>query len=152
MTDPLSFSSSTPHHRLPLLFVGQSQKEATVNGAHALIDQLLHPAVEGEVAAPPESAAEGQTWLVSAGASGPFAGHDQALAWSSNGTWLFTEARAGMRVFDRATGQFLLFADGWRREPSLADPVGGTNVDAEARAAIVAILHLLRRTGILPEQ
>jgi hypothetical protein len=152
MTDPLSFPSITPRHALPMLFAGQAQKEASVNGAHALTDMLLHPAIEGEAAAEPVGAGDGECWLVSAGASGAFAGRDHALAGRQAGTWLFAEPREGMRVYDRASAQFLLYAGGWRREPQLAEPAGGDNADLEARSAIVAIMHLLRRSGMLPDE
>ena len=152
MTDPLIFPSATPRYSLPQLFAGQAQKEATVNAAHAFADMLLHPAVEGEAANPPAEPAEGECWLVAAPAAAAFAGYEGALAGFAAGTWTFAQPRDGMRVFDNSTGQFLLYRDGWRREDAPVEPSGGTVIDAEARTAIVAILHLLKRSAILPEQ
>ena len=40
MTDPVPYSTSTPRLGLPMLFVGQTQKEATVNEALTLIDMI----------------------------------------------------------------------------------------------------------------
>lgn len=152
MIEPLSFPSTTPRHGLPLLFAGQAQKEATINAAQLLADLLLHPAIEGEAAAPPANPAEGSSWLVAAPAGGPFIGHEGALAGYAAGAWTFAAPRDGMRVFDRSTGQFLLYLGGWRREAAPAYPAGGTTIDVEARAAIVAILQLLRRTAILARE
>lgn len=149
MTDPLSFPSTTIRHALPLLFSGQAQKEPTVNAAHALIDILLHPSVEGEAGAAPADPVEGETWLVGFSAQGAFAGREGHLATFDSGGWSFSAPRDGMTVLDRSTGQKLFYLGGWRREPTPAEPVGGAVIDIEARAAIVAILHLLRRTGLL---
>jgi hypothetical protein len=55
-----------------------------------------------------------------------------------------------MRVFDRSTGQSLLYVGGWRRETEVSTPVGGTTVDVEARGAIDTLIQILRRSGILP--
>ena len=123
-----------------------------MNGAHALTDMLLHPAIEGEASGEPSAPAEGECWLVGADATGAFAGKEGSLASYQAGTWLFAEPRDGMRVFDRVTEQSLLYAGAWRREPAPAEPAGGGVIDQEARSAIVAILHLLRRTGILPDE
>ena len=152
MTDPLSFPSTTARYQLPLLFAGQAQKEVSVNSAHALADMLLHPAIEGESGAPPSGAADGDCWLVGASATDQFAGQEGLLASRQAGVWTFIRPRDGMRVFDRSNGNFRLFAGGWRRETALAEPAGGMTIDAEARASIVAILHLLQRTGFLPAQ
>ncbi len=149
MTDPLSFPSTTARFGLPLLFAAQAQKEPTVNAAHALIDLLLHPAIQGEATAAPATPEEGTCWLVGSGGQGVFAGHDGELAGFVSGTWIFAAPRDGLEVIDRATDQKLVYIGGWRREAAPAEPTGGSTVDTEARAAIVAILQLFRRTGIL---
>lgn len=150
MTDPLAFPSSTPRHELPLLFSGQAQKEFTVNAAHALIDALLHPAIEGSASAPPAEPVEGMTWLVAPGATGAFADHEGNLACLQAGTWIFVQPRDGLRVYDRATGQHILYANGWRRPGATAAPQGGTTIDAEARSAIAALTLALQEAAILP--
>src|SRR5690348_3365096 len=135
MSDPITFASASPRHGLPLLFSGQSQKEFFVNEAHALVDALLHAAVEGEDDAPPSTPAEGECWLVGESPSGAWAGHAGALASYQAGGWIFAAPRDGLRVLDRASGQEIRYRDGWQRPATPPEPVGGTTVDAEARAA-----------------
>lgn len=150
MTDPISFPSATPRHSLPLLFAGQSQKEFYVNEAHALTDALLHAACEGEAVDPPPGPAEGECWLVASGATGEWAGEDGKLAAREAGNWLLIAPSDGMRLFDRATGQILLFRDGWQRPPAPAAPSGGSVIDAEARTAIAELISALGQAGVLP--
>lgn len=150
MTDPISFPSATPRHSLPLLFAGQSQKEFYVNEAHALCDALLHAACEGEAVAPPASPAEGECWLVASGASGEWAGEDGKLAARQAGNWLFIAPGDGMRLFDRATGQILLYRAGWQRPAAPAEPNGGSVIDTEARTAIAELISSLSEAGVLP--
>jgi hypothetical protein len=150
MTDPLSFASATPRYGLPLLFAGQSQKEFYVNEAHALADALLHAACEGEASAPPTTPADGETWLVAASATGDWTGQDGQLAARQAGNWLFVAPSEGMRLFDRSTGQILLYRGGWQRPPAPAAPSGGSVIDAEARAAIADLVTALAEAGIFP--
>jgi hypothetical protein len=152
MTDPLVFSSTTPRHALPMLFPGQAQKEASVNGAHALTDMLLHPAVEGEVDTPPAAPADGECWLVGALPTGSFAGREGCLAGFQHGSWLFALPRDGMRVFDRATGQVLVHTGEWRRVAAPAMPAAGSTIDQEARDAVAGLIAALREVGIFPGQ
>lgn len=148
MPDPL-FDSRTARFDLPLLFAGQAQKEAFVNELAARVDAALHCAIEGVLAAPPATPGDGQAWLVGASPTGDWAGHSGQIAARQAGNWLFLDAVPGMRVFNRATGQFLHYTTAWQTPPRPAAPTGGTVIDAEARAAIGAILSLLTNAGVL---
>lgn len=150
MTDPITFPTATPRYSLPLLFAGQAQKEFYVNEAHALADALLHAACEGEATDPPVDPADGEAWLVASGATGEWAGEDGKLAARQAGNWLFVAPNDGMRLFDRATGQVLLFNGGWQRPAAPALPGGGSVIDAEARTAIAGLVTALVGAGVLP--
>lgn len=150
MSDPLIFDSATPRFGLPLLFAGQTQKEVYVNEAHALADAILHCAVNGELAAPPASAAEGDCWLVAASATGPWAGQDGKIASRQGGNWLFIAPRDGLRVLDRSTGQDRRYHGAWRQAALPVTPNGGSTIDAEARSAIAILIESLRQAGIFP--
>jgi hypothetical protein len=150
MSDPVSFASSTPRFGLPFLFAGQAQKEFYVNKAHALIDLLLHPAIEGEADTPPSTPEEGQCWLVSENPTGQWLGHAASLAGWIAGNWEFASSYYGLRVFDRTSKQTIFFSNGWQRSISVAIPVGGQIVDLQARDAIGNLLSTLRDVGILP--
>ncbi|ANU06605.1 DUF2793 domain-containing protein [Paraurantiacibacter namhicola] len=149
MTDPVSLQSTTPRLGLPLLHVGQAQKEVTVNEALLRADALLQPAVEGELAAPPPSAEDGQAWIVAAGAGGAWTGHDGSLAYRSAGTWLFTAPFDGLTVMDKTAGQAARFDGAWMRATTPAAPSGGDTVDAEARTAIAELVSILVASGVL---
>jgi hypothetical protein len=150
MTDPISFTPATPRYALPLLFAGQAQKEFYINEAHALTDALLHAACEGEAADPPATPAEGKAWLVGNGATGEWTGEDGKLASRQSGNWLFTTPSEGMRLFDRSTGQMILYHGGWQRPAAPILPSGGTVADAEARTAIAELITALVDAGIFP--
>ena len=126
------------------MLAGQAQKEFYVNEAHALADALLHAACEDEAAAPPVDPADGEAWLVATGATGEWAGEDGKLAARQAGNWLVVAPKDGMRLFDRATGQVLLY-NGGRALPS-----GGSVIDAEARNAIGELISALVDGGVLP--
>ncbi|MFM5953159.1 MAG: DUF2793 domain-containing protein [Novosphingobium sp.] len=149
MTDPL-FDIRTPRHDLPLLFAGQAQKESFVNEVAARVDALLHLAIEGEAASPPGSPADGQCWLVAAAPTGDWIGRAGQIAAREAGNWLFLQPRDGMQALNKATGQCIRFHGTWKIAAKPATPTGGTTVDAEARAAIAALVAALVTAGMIP--
>jgi hypothetical protein len=151
MSDPITFTSRTPRFDLPFLMAGQSQRELFVNEAHALVDALLHAAIEGEDDTPPSAPAEGECWLVGETPTGAWADHAGALASFQAADWVFVAPRDGLRVLDRLTGQAILYRDGWQRPATPAEPAGGATVDAEARAAIAELVEVLIAAGILAQ-
>ena len=160
----------TARFALPQLVPGQAQKEWFHNEALQRIDMLLCPAVEGPALAdPPEDPAAGDCFLVAAGATGPWAGQDGAIAGFTDGGWRFIAAAEGMRVLERASGQIIVRrGGGWEagvvraeevrigglavlseRQPAIANPAGGSVVDDQGRAAVAAILATLRTHGLI---
>ena len=155
---------------LPMLHAGQAQKEMTHNEALLALDVLLHPEVE-EVGRnqPPEVPGDGQCWIVGEAPVGAWTGQaDMIAAWSAGG-WRFLRGCEGMLLWSRndalpvrrLTGAWIMGdVHGMRlvlgghqvvgaRQPAIANPSGGTSVDAEARAAVSLVLEALRTHGLV---
>ena len=150
MTDPIQLSDTSARFGLPFLRAGQAQKEFFVNQAIGLSDFLHHTSALGEAVEPPVDPADGDLWLVGPDAGGEWSGRTGQLAGRQAGTWLYLAPVEGMRLFDRATGQSLLYAGGWQRPPVPAPVTGGAVIDAELRAAFVQLLEALGAAGIFP--
>ena len=148
MSDPVTFDVTSPRFGLPLLYAGQSQKEAFVNEAHALTDALLHCAIEGEANAPPSAPVDGTSWLVGSSPTGAWAGMAGKLAFRQSGNWLFAPPRDGLRILNRASGQEIRFLTTWRVPAKPAAAAGGTVIDTQARAMIVNLMESLELAGI----
>lgn len=151
MTEPFSFGSASPRLSLPLLFAGQAQKEVFVNEAHALIDALLHCVIEGEADDPPVTPQDGTSWLIGTSPGGDWTGQAGRLACRQAGNWLFIAPYDGLQVVDRVTGQQQRYLDGWRIAEQPGEPIGGSIVDSQARAAISQLFAALRVAGIFPD-
>lgn len=150
MSEPAITSARTPRHALPYLFPGQAQKEAFVNEALARIDGLVQPSVIDQRAAPPAAPLAGNCHIVAPAATGAWSGRDAALATWAGSQWLFARPVAGALVFDAGSGCYAVFddAEGWLRAPTPPLPAAGATQDAEARAAIAAIIDGLRILGL----
>jgi Protein of unknown function (DUF2793) len=138
--------------KLPLLAVGQMQKEVTHNEALTLIDALIAPVVEARgVDTPPSAPVVGQCWLVGPAPSGVWTGAAQHLACWTSGGWRLIAPRDGMTV--RLAGGAMLQFDGalWATPVSVAVPTGGTVVDSEARTAVTALIAQLQLQGWLEQ-
>ena len=149
MNDPAQFTDTSNRHELPFLFAGQAQKEFTVNEAIARIDLLLHPQVVEQRASEPAAPSPGDCYLVSAGATGAFAGQDDTIAGWDGQQWSFVSPVAGMELRDASSNALLRFENGWQQPAAVADPSGGTTIDAEARSALTALLIALRENGTI---
>lgn len=155
---------------LPLLVPGQAEKEVYHNEALARIDAALHASVvDGPTTAPPAVPAIGQSWIVGSGAGGDWTGRDASLAAWTGGGWRFVPPVPGMLAWHAARGcWFHWTGSAWsegalpataliiggvqvvgNRRENVANPVGGTIIDAEARGAIDAIIATLRSHGLI---
>ena len=151
MSDPITFDSASARFALPLLFVGQAQKEDFVNEALVMLDGLVHCAVEDERSTPPSTPANGQAWLVGTSATGAWAGQDGKIAMRQLDQWLFAAVRDGMQVLNKTSGQRISRISGaWRAPAAPASPSGGSVIDTEARTALAALVSALRTSGVLP--
>jgi hypothetical protein len=163
-------SELSPRLRLPLLSVGQAQKEMTHNEALALIDILLHPVVEAVApSAIPASPLVGQCWVVGTSAIGAWAGKDGHVAGWTAGGWRFVAPVQGMALWSLADSVIARrTANAWElgrsaalsyhvaglqvvgaQRPAISNPMGGINTDTEARATIGAVLSALRLHGLI---
>lgn len=146
--------NATARHLLPNLYVGQTQKEVTHNEALARIDALLHPVVEAILNAPPSGMTEssdGQCWLIGSAPGGIWQGLTGQVARWSGGSWRYIAPVAGMALWLADEDKRLFYIAGAWVEPNAIDsPVGGTDIDSEARTAIIAILDHLRQIAHLP--
>jgi hypothetical protein len=153
---------------LPFILPGQAQKEVFHNEALAALDGLIHPAVAGTAAAPPANPAEGACWIVAAGPSGDWAGQAGRLALRTAGGWRFLAAVPGMSVWDHGAGHARFWTGAaWSdgklpvagivvagkqvvgpRLAMVPSPSGGTTIDAEARAAVNALIVALKTHGL----
>ena len=163
-------SDTTPRFALPFILPGQAQKEMFHNEGLTLVDSALHACVAGppqdEVPADP---VPGESWLVGSGAAGDWAGRGDALATWTDGGWRFVAPVPGMTVWKLDSGYRLYWTGAaWSegnwpvaaltvggqqvvgpRLETVPSPSGGTTIDAEARAAVDAIIVALRTHGLI---
>jgi hypothetical protein len=144
----------TARHALPMLFVGQSQKETTHNEALVRIDALLHPVVGDTASTPPAALgdeSDGLCWLVGAGATGVWNGRVGQIARWSAGSWRYVLPVDGMTLWHAVEEKRYFYIDGqWVSGVAISNPAGGAVVDTEARQAINAILDHLRQISSIP--
>lgn len=91
--------ATTPHLQLTLIEQSQAQKEVTANEAFFRIDALLNNGViDKDLTAPPGSPAEGDVYIVAAGATGAWSGHASDIAYFDQ-VWRFIEPLEGITLW-----------------------------------------------------
>lgn len=86
----------TPNLRLPYIAAAQAQKHVTHNEAVRALDALTQLGVASRtITTPPPSPSNGERYLVAAGASGAWSGHDGKLAAYQDGAWMLYPPMAG---------------------------------------------------------
>ncbi len=162
-------TESSPRFALPFILPGQAQKELFHNEALARLDAVLHAVVEaGPTAEPPAAPEAGQSWIVAPAATGEWSGKAPTIACWTVGGWRFVAPVDGMLAWNRAAGVWMRWTgNGWSegtlpasalliggqqvvgpRLPQVPSPSGGTTIDAEARAAIAALIATLKSHGL----
>lgn len=92
--------TDTANLGLPCIEGSQAQKHVTHNEALRMLDALVQLAVaDRDLTAPPVSPADGQRFIVKAGATGSWAGRDDAIAAWQDGGWQFSAPRTGWLAF-----------------------------------------------------
>lgn len=155
---------------LGFLQAAQIQKETTINEGFAALDLAVCSAIDGFLLnTPPASPVEGSSYIVGNAPTGAWAGHGLALAGYTDGGWRYIAPIPGLTAFDKASGELAMFdGSAWEkgnvraaklsvgqnqvvgaRQAAVTDPTGGPVIDAEARAAIAAVLNRLRVHGLI---
>lgn len=160
----------TPRLSLPTLIPGQAQKEFFHNEALQLLDCTVAGAIEEPARSdPPPAPVPGQTYLISGSPIGDWSAYPDHIASFGLGGWRFVAPVIGLGFIEKSTGRMAVYGTaGWEtgvvrasqiivdgqqvvgaRAAAIADPAGGTTVDAEARSAITEILSALRQHGLI---
>ncbi len=157
-------------YALPFIAAGQAQKEITHNEAVVRIDTLLHLSVLSmSLDTPPAAPVPGSAWIVGPTPTDAWAGHAADIASDGEGGWRFVQPVSGCLAWVADLGVFAVRTDaGWLSDAwparalriggndmlaavasAIPDASGGATVDAEARAAILSILNVLRYMGLI---
>jgi Protein of unknown function (DUF2793) len=90
-------------------------------------------------------------WREGTSPTGSWLSYANHIASWNGGGWRYLIAEPGMRVFDRQLATHVVYgANGWIEPALIADPTLGSVIDIEARAAISAILQVLRQSAAIP--
>lgn len=162
-------SESSPRFGLPLLMPGQAHKEVVHNEALLCLDVLVGATVEGILDMPPDAPASGSSWVVGQLPSGAWQQHAGEIASWQEGGWTFVPPSTGLIAWSRQHDVHITFdgatwrTDAWMvrslevggkvvissRQSAISAPSGGAVADAEARAAVSAILAAMQAHGLI---
>lgn len=149
-------ADESTHLKLPYILANQAQKHVTHNEAIRLLDALVQLSViDRDLTAPPGSPADGDRYIVGAGATGDWAGWDLNVAYYVDGAWMKLVPQTGWRAWI-ADESALVAWDGsnWSTVmPDVAefDGVGiRTSPDANNRLAVKSNAVLFSHDDVTP--
>lgn len=130
--------SNTLRFNMPLLDAAQAQKHVTVNEALVRADVLAAGRVESRsLSSPPATPVDGTAYIVGQGATGDWAGEENAIALFLNGGWAFLPPWTGAKFWVQDDSADAIFADGGWKSSALAVSLGA----AATLATIIEIDH-----------
>jgi hypothetical protein len=130
--------TDTPNLGLPYIDGSQAQKHVTHNEALRILDAAIQIGVlDLTLTAPLASPAEGERHVVASGATGAWAGRDNAIATWQDGAWAFLAPKTGWCIWSAAdSGLFVFDGAAWQSAGGTAsfDNVAhlGVNVTASS--------------------
>jgi len=144
-------SSYTPRFNLPLLAIGQAQKELYHNEALVLLDFLVNPTAIAIHEDPSLlSPSEGDAWLVGSSPIGEWNSKSSQIAVWTAGGWRFVVPGIGTKIYLLDTNEIAIFRNGdWVLSGQISAPNGGAFVDVEARLAIDSLLTALKDKALI---
>lgn len=99
----------TTNLSMPFILPSQAQKHVTHNEALQALDAVVQLAVEDVASAPPAAPGEGMRFIVAAGASGAWAGHQGQIAAWQDGAWSFFTPKEGWLAWVVAARKLKVF-------------------------------------------
>lgn len=145
-------AEQTARLHLPYILPSQAQKHVTHNEALQRLDAIVQLVIKATVAAPPDTAAEGECYLLSADAAGSWAGKAGRLAFRQDGAWLSIAPQQGWTAWFSGEGKYRILREaGWRDLPLPAsgrlERLGiGAEADGTNRLALSSPASLFTHT------
>jgi len=89
-------SETSANLELPYIMAAQAQKHVTHNEAIRALDAIVQLSVaDRDLTAPPPSPTDGDRYIIAAGATVEWMGHDGKIAAFQDGAWMFYAAQTG---------------------------------------------------------
>lgn len=146
--------SDTSRFKMPLLDAAQAQKHVTINESLVRADALAASVVVSRsVSAAPSAPVDGDAYIVGAGASGDWAGHDDEIALFLNGGWEFITPWLGAKFWIQDVSTWAVFDGSW-----IVDRVASGPGGAVTFGRVIELDHTLSlatsstTTAIIPDK
>lgn len=106
--------ATTTKFGLELLDANDVLKYVKINKNSRILDSVTQINVINQTTTtPPGSPNESDGYVIPAGATGPWAGRTDELAFWLDGQWVYIVPFKGLEVFDKALDQYFLFISSW---------------------------------------